>query len=40
MMMNMAMEIKINTLKYAREINKNITMDDINKFMNKVSFRN
>ena len=31
---------KLNTLKHAREINKNITMDDINKFMNKVSFRN
>ena len=26
---------KINTLKYARQININITMDDIHKLMNK-----
>jgi len=31
---------KINTLKYARQRNKPITMDDLNKFMNKVSFNN
>ena len=31
---------KTNTLKHAKEIDKSITMDDINKFMNKVSFRN
>ena len=31
---------KINTLKYARQINKYITMDDIKKSMNKVTFRN
>ena len=31
---------KANTLKHAKEIDKSITMDDINKFMNKVSFRN
>ena len=31
---------KVNTLKHAREIHKNIILDDINKFMNKVSFRN
>ena len=31
---------KANTLKNAKEIDKSITMDDINKFMNKVSFRN
>ena len=31
---------KANTLKHAKEIYKSITMDDINKFMNKVSFRN
>ena len=31
---------KLNTFKYAKQINKNVTMDDINKFMNKVSFRN
>ena len=30
----------INTLNHARQINKRITMDDINKFMNKVTFRN
>ena len=29
--------IKINTLKYAKQINKNITIDDINTFMTKVS---
>ena len=31
---------KANTLKHATEIDISITMDDINKFMNKVSFRN
>ena len=31
---------KQNTLKYAKEIDKSITMDDINKFMDNVSFRN
>ena len=31
---------KINTLKHAREISKHITMDDINRFMHRVSFRN
>ena len=31
---------KINSLKHARQINEGITMDDINKFMNKVTFRN
>ena len=31
---------KANTLKHATEIDKSITMDAINKFMNKVSFRN
>ena len=31
---------KLNTLRYAKQINKNITMDDINKFINEVSFRN
>ena len=31
---------KINTFKYARQINKDIIMDDINKFMNRVSLRN
>ena len=31
---------KINTLKYASQINKDITMDDINEYMNKVTFRN
>ena len=31
---------KINTLKHATQINKNITTDDINKFMNTVPFRN
>ena len=31
---------KINTLKHAKQISKHITMDDINRFMNKVSFRN
>ena len=31
---------KANTLKHAQEIDKSITIDDINKFMNKVSFRN
>ena len=30
----------INTWKHAREINENIIIDDINKCMNKVSFRN
>ena len=39
MMMNMVMGVK-NTLKYAKEIDKSITMDDINKFMDNVSFRN
>ena len=27
-------------MKYAKEIDKSITMDDINKFMDNVSFRN
>ena len=31
---------KLNTLRYAKQINRNIAMDDIHKFMNKVSFRN
>ena len=31
---------KINTLKHARQTYKNITRDDINKLMNRVSFRN
>ena len=31
---------KLNTLKHAKQINTNITMDDTNKFRNKVSFRN
>ena len=31
---------KINILKRARQINTNITTDDMNKFMNKVTFRN
>ena len=31
---------KINTLKHARQTHKNRAMDDINKFMNRVSFRN
>ena len=31
---------KANTLKHATEIDKSITMDAINKLMNKVSFRN
>ena len=30
---------KINTLRYARQVHKNITMDDIDKFMNQVTFR-
>ena len=30
---------KVNTLKHARQINKNITMGEINKLMNRVSFR-
>jgi len=30
---------KMNTSKYARQINKNITRDGINKSMNRVSFR-
>ena len=33
-------ESNINTLKHARQINTNVTMDDINRFMTKVSFRN
>ena len=31
---------KLNTLTYAKQINKHITMDDINRFMKRVSFRN
>ena len=31
---------KLNTLKYAKQINKHITMDYINKFMKQVSSRN
>ena len=31
---------KINTLKHATQINKNMSTDDISKFMNKVPFRN
>ena len=31
---------KISTLKHAKQIHKNITMDDLTKFMNKVTFRN
>ena len=30
----------VNTLKHARQINRNIIMDDITKLMNRVSFRN
>ena len=31
---------KINTLKHAKELDKDSTMDDIDKFMNEVSVRN
>jgi len=31
---------KINTLKYVRQIYKDIIIDDTNKFMNKIPFRN
>ena len=31
---------KLNTLKYAKQRNKHITVDDVNKCMNTVSFRN
>ena len=30
---------KINTFNHAKQINKNVAIDDINKFMDKVSFR-
>ena len=31
---------KINTLQHAKQIHENIIMGDINKFMNKFSYRN
>ena len=31
---------KVNTLKYVRQIHRNITVDAINKFVNKVTIRN
>jgi len=31
---------KLNTLKHAKQTNKSINVDDINRFMSKVSFKN